>query len=191
MTNDVLKKFLKDRNLKVSNNKAALVERALTALGLELLAEGDIGWGGGDVATYPEYEKFDLGYRFKGWFYLCCCNATKRGDEILGRLVFDIVNCVNHWSGDHSNCALLDPGRSCCTSKAEARHIFFEHGGPTYVAISEWLATHIRPTKMKHSIQGRENLFLRCFILLSTSMQRSVFIGRWCTTHDLLALQWT
>lgn len=91
----------------MSGNKAVLVEHALTTLGLKLPTKGDIGKGREDASIYLECEEYNLAYKFKGWFYLC--NAAKRRDKSLGLLVFNLVNCVNHWNGNHSNYALFDP----------------------------------------------------------------------------------
>jgi hypothetical protein len=99
----------------------------------------------------------------KAGFINCCNQAADRGDTGPGFLVTDLKNCAKHWASDHSEGKLIDPTRDYVVQNWDTSAKYFDLNSPTYEALVVWLDKHITPSKMKHYVKCRENVFSETF----------------------------
>lgn len=78
-----------------------------------------------------------------------------RGDNKPNLRIVEVVDCVNHWNGQHYFCALFDPQRPCCINATIAKQIYF--------AITECLESHICLAKMRRYTCSQENFLSETF----------------------------
>jgi hypothetical protein len=130
MTKKTLENFLRSKNLSATGNKYALIARLLQFYGRTSTLSTPPSSQGGNASglAYQVFSQYNLGDKFKSWFYHCATRAALRGDKRSGLLCCDVTNALEHWSGNHSLCALLDPQRQCVVEGWGPDRSYFESG---------------------------------------------------------------
>jgi hypothetical protein len=148
----------------VFGNNKTLVSRILIHHGAAPSdSTGPQGHGGNATYAYPEFQANDMAEKFKTWFYTCTEAAAKRKDRHPGLLCLDIHNCLDHWSGCHDMCRLINPERPCVKENWSRNYAYFSRNGAAYEALDKWLDRHITRKKMAHYLRARENFLSETF----------------------------
>ena len=134
--------------------------------------------------AYPELRLHGVPAKLKGWIYKSCRVVEGDNAEALSRL---IIQAADHWAGLHDDCGELCPQRKAETKEVVGNIVnqiieismggegdegqaieivphgkkpLYSAGGPTHLALTEFLRKNWRPSTAKHYTRARENYLI-------------------------------
>lgn len=129
----------------------------------------------------------------KTHIYTCCKSRAIAKDDDVPLLRKDICNAGDHWAGDHSMCAQLDPTKKCVLEKRGADKAYYVANGETHVAVKAWLEEKCTLAKLKHYTHAKEFYLSETFhsVINKYAPKRIHFAKRHKARIAAAALVWT
>ncbi|GAQ82597.1 hypothetical protein KFL_001170010, partial [Klebsormidium nitens] len=159
LTVAVLKEHLKAAKLDLKGKKDELVDRLWKSFGRE---EEEVAQDT-RLLKHPALSSNRIPDKLKTHVYNASFARAAAKDDDVAALCKDIHNAADHWAGDHSVCAAIDPDRKCVKESWDGTRAYYEKGGETHLAVKQWLQKKCTPAKMKFYTRARENYLSETF----------------------------
>lgn len=142
--------------------------------------------------AYPSLRKMDMPGKVVKWFYITAIQCRKRGGDDVKLFIRDFRNCADHWAGDHSGCANIDPTRLCVVKGWGSEHAYYAPNSPDHRALKDLLCKMSSEKAFIHYTRARKNT--RSEVFNSMINKYATKRVHWAKTHEarlhLTALDW-